>query len=194
MEFNEPPQINIEAELKKLSKFIDPINFQSVEERAESSFESFSVPDAEFSKSIEINSLPESEFFSSQENINLESSEVPKSIEINSLPESEFFKSTDLLDFTNSNNENNYNLNSSILEENIDLKNKINKISTEIENVKSYVTGPLNNELISFATQVNKRVNRKEPKNYQSQIVTIVPTNSYIKDVIDRARVVPSWV
>lgn len=166
MEFNEPPQINIEAELKKLSKFIDPINFQSVEERAESSFESFSVPDAEFSKSIEINSLPESEFF----------------------------KSTDLLDFTNSNNENNYNLNSSILEENIDLKNKINKISTEIENVKSYVTGPLNNELISFATQVNKRVNRKEPKNYQSQIVTIVPTNSYIKDVIDRARVVPSWV
>ena len=75
-----------------------------------------------------------------------------------------------------------------------DFINKINKISTEIENVKSYVTGPLNNELISFATQVNKRVNRKEPKNYQSQIVTIVPTNSYIKDVIDRARVVPSWV
>ena len=67
MEFNETPQINIEAELKKLSKFIDPINFESVQERAENSFESFAVPDAEFSKSIEINSLPESEFFSSRE-------------------------------------------------------------------------------------------------------------------------------
>ena len=206
MEYQENPRVDIEAELKQLSKFIDPINFESVEEKAQKSFEPQIIPDSEFSKPIEINQIPESEFskpieinqipeseFTSIPNIiELENQEIPEQVKIENLPEQEFFKTENLINFSNL--ESNNNLNSIVYNDNVNLENKINAIDTEIKNVKSYIGGSLNDELIKFMTQVKNTLNAKNPKDYQSELVTIPPTNLYIKKVTNHVKVVPTWL